>query len=179
MIRGFSTCCSVVRGKGSEASQTLQMAPLIPPGSIWTNFTDYDVRGLPSGVHYPGGISHLNTMANQWQGIFGRPGNEYQDSLSAISHLNSSFYDSFHTFGVDWEPGKYLRWYVDGIFAYEVNENALKEVTRVDESGQSTQLAMHLVCNRTFMLQHLYHIVPFCVQPLLLEKEPFLLSPCI
>lgn len=115
----------VSRGKGSEASQTLQMAPLLPPGQTWTDLAWYDERGLPYGVQYPGGISFLNTNFNGWTGAFGRPGNSYQDSMSAVSHLNSSFYEGQHTFGIDWAPGEYLRWYVDGIFAYEVNPNAL------------------------------------------------------
>lgn len=118
-----------VRGIGSEASQTLQMAPLIPQGMSWANLSMYDEMGIAQGVAYPGGITFMRTEGNQWQGRWGRPGNEYQDSLSAISHLNSSFYDSFHTFGVDWDPGNYLRWYVDGLFAYEINSNALKEMT--------------------------------------------------
>lgn len=118
-----------VRGAGSEASQTLQMAPLIPEGTTWANLSMYDEMGIAQGVAYPGGITFMRTEGNQWQGRWSRPGNEYQDSLSAISHLNSSFYESFHTFGVDWDPGNYLRWYVDGLFAYEVNSNALKEMS--------------------------------------------------
>lgn len=119
----------VVRGIGSESSQTLQMAPLVPQGTSWADLDWYVKDGVPEGVAYPGGISFLRTEGNQWQGRWGRPGNEYQDSLSAISYLNSSFYDSYHTFGVDWDPGNYLRWYVDGLFAYEVNSNALREIT--------------------------------------------------
>ena len=119
----------VVRGVGLEVSQTLQMAPLIPQGTTWADLQMYEKEGIPEGVAYPGGISFLRTEGNQWTGRWGRPGNEYQDSISAISHLNSTFYDSFHTFGVDWDPGNYLRWYVDGIFAYEINSNALKEMS--------------------------------------------------
>ena len=129
--------CSVNRDKGSEASQTLQMAPLIPPGQSWANLQQYQEKGIQDGVLYPGGISFLRTEGNQWSGTFGRPGNPYQDSLSAISHLNSSFYESYHTFGVDWEPGEYLRWYVDGIFAYEINPNALLQTTG-EVDGEST-----------------------------------------
>ena len=120
-----------VRGLGSEASQTLQMAPLIPEGTTWADLMQYQEMGIADGVAYPGGISFMRTEGNQWSGRFGRPGNEYQDSLSAISHLNETFYTSHHTFGVDWDPGNYLRWYVDGLFAYEINSNALREMEAV------------------------------------------------
>jgi beta-glucanase (GH16 family) len=113
-------------GSGASASQTLQMAPLLTLGQDWSNlsyYVDYDIE--PPGVTYPGGPSFLNTQHNGWSGIFGRPGNGYQDSMSAVSLLNDSFYNGFHTFGVDWAPGEYLRWYVDGIFAYEINPTSL------------------------------------------------------
>lgn len=126
------------REKGTEASQTLQMAPLVPQGTSWADLEWYTKDGLPDGVTYPGGISFLRTERNPWQGKFGRPGNAYQDSLSAISHLNSTFHESFHTFGVDWLPGEYLRWYVDGIFAYEINANALRAMS-AEVDGESTQ----------------------------------------
>ena len=114
-----------IRGLGSEASQTLQMAPLLPEGQSWADLQWYADQGIADGVYYPGALSFLNTNFNGWTGSFGRPGNAYQDSMSAVSHLNSTFYEGQHTFGVDWAPGEYLRWYVDGIFAYEINPNSL------------------------------------------------------
>jgi len=125
------------REKGAETSQTLQMAPLLPPGQSWADLAWYQERGIADGVNYPGAFSYLNTNFNGWSGTYGRPGNTYQDSMSAISHLNSSFYDSQHTFGVDWAPGEYMRWYVDGIFAYEINPNALLARNGTYENGTS------------------------------------------
>ena len=133
-----------VRGLGSEASQTLQMAPLIPQGTTWADLEMYQRMGIPDGVAYPGGISFLRTEGNQWSGRWGRPGNDYQDSLSAISHLNETFYDSHHTFGVDWDPGNYLRWYVDGLFTYEINSNALKEMEAIVE-GKSVTIGERMI----------------------------------
>lgn len=34
------------------------------------------------------------------------PALQYQDSISALSDLSASYYSSFHTYGVDWQPGK-------------------------------------------------------------------------
>ena len=133
--------CRVNREKGTETSQTLQMAPLVPQGTSWADLEWYTKDGVPDGVTYPGGISFLRTERNPWQGKFGRQGNAYQDSLSAISHLNSSFHESFHTFGIDWQPGEYLRWYVDGIFAYEINANALRAMS-AEVDGESTQIVV-------------------------------------
>lgn len=114
-----------VGSSGGEVSQTLQMAPLIPEGQTYTDMSFYSSNGLSPGVHYPGGSTKFNTRPNSWSGTYNRPGNEYQDSISAITSLSESFYSDFHTFGVDWSPGEYLRWYIDGKFLYEINANAL------------------------------------------------------
>ena len=63
------------------------------------------------------------------QGALGRPGNLYQDSLSAISNLGPDYFAAFHTYGVDWQPGQYLRWYIDDVLLYEVNTAALVQQT--------------------------------------------------
>lgn len=136
--------CSVNTDTGSQASQTLQMAPLLPAGQSWADLQWYQQNGItPEGVQYPGSISFLRTEGNPWTGTYGRPGNPYQDSMSAISYLNDTFYEGFHTFGVDWEPGEYIRWYIDGLFAYEVNPNSLTErwgiMNGTSECGDCTE----------------------------------------
>lgn len=84
-----------------HASQTLQMAPLMPEGVNWWS------GPAGGGVQYPGaGDSSYHTRRNPWTGSLGRPGNEYQDSLSALSDLNEEYYTGFHTWGVDWRPGQ-------------------------------------------------------------------------
>jgi hypothetical protein len=64
------------------------------------------MQGVPSGMNFPGKGTKFGTKANPWEGDLGRPGNKYQDSLSALSYLDSSFFTDFHTFGVDWKPGE-------------------------------------------------------------------------
>jgi hypothetical protein len=121
-----------------HASQTLQMAPLMPEGTAWWS------GPADGGVQYPGGgppppppalgrsappfldprcpaarptglaLSCLGagagtafaTRRNPWTGSLGRPGNEFQDSISALSDLGPSYYTSYHTYGVDWRPGQ-------------------------------------------------------------------------
>lgn len=106
------------------------MAPLLPVGESWVGLT-------PPGVQFPGQTTTFQTKLNPWMGDFQRPGNAYQDSMSALSNLNSSFYDSFHTFGVDWAPGEYMRWYIDGVFLYEINPDALVAQQGPGSAGQS------------------------------------------
>jgi hypothetical protein len=80
------------------------MAPLLPPGTTWV--------GGP-GLRYPGAPTARATAPNPWRGDFGRPGNRYQDSISAVSRLDASFFTSFHKWGLDWKPGE-VRWGVKG-----------------------------------------------------------------
>lgn len=158
--------CRVDRNTGSAASQTLQMAPLLPAGQSWANLQWYqDNNIMPEGVQYPGGVSYLRTEGNQWSGTYGRPGNAYQDSMSAISHLNDTFYNSYHTFGVDWAPGEYIRWYVDGIFAYEINPNALTARSGV-MNGQSTIEFLEVINLYMLLLSTLSTTMIMCVQTL-------------
>jgi hypothetical protein len=112
-----------------ESSQTLQMAPLLPQGISWTD------PDTVNGIKLPGQDTELNTARNPWSGEFGRPGNKLQDSISTVSYLTPDFYKNYHTFGVDWNPGEWMRWYVDGLMVAEVNKEALKERTTPDGGG--------------------------------------------
>lgn len=38
--------------------------------------------------------------------MLGHSGNQYQDSISALSDIDASFFNSYHTFGLDWSPGQ-------------------------------------------------------------------------
>ena len=72
----------------------------MPQGTYWW---DGPAAG---GVQYPGANTAYNTRRNSWAGSLGRPGNEYQDSMSALSDLGPAYYTGYHTFGVDWRPGE-------------------------------------------------------------------------
>jgi hypothetical protein len=96
----FEVVTAVGGAAPPHTSQTLQMAPVMPQG------TDWGTGPAAGGVAYPGAGSSFNTRRNSWQGLLGRPGNEYQDSISALSDLGPSFYTDQHTYGVDWRPGQ-------------------------------------------------------------------------
>ena len=144
----------VKRNAGAAASQTLQMAPLLPPGASWDDLAYYADLGIEEGLLFPGATTRLRTERSAWKGTYGRPGNEYQDSISAESHLNASFYSGFHTFGVDWAPGEYLRWYVDGQFAYEINPNALLPRSGLGADGKRESAGGSYGCFVLFNLIH-------------------------
>lgn len=45
--------------------------------------------------------------------MYSRPGNTYQDSFSAVSYIDASYFSTYHKFGLYWSPGSFLRWYID------------------------------------------------------------------
>ncbi|PSC76523.1 Beta-glucan synthesis-associated SKN1 [Micractinium conductrix] len=126
----FEIANSAGGAEPAHASQTLQMAPLMPEGVNWW---DGPASG---GVQYPGSDTEpFWTHRNPWRGKLKRPGNEYQDSISAVSDLTADFFNGMRTWGVDWRPGEYLRWYIDGKLVYEVNQQAL--VAQTNGTGAS------------------------------------------
>ncbi|GMH39393.1 hypothetical protein BSKO_07291 [Bryopsis sp. KO-2023] len=100
--------------------QSLQMAPLLPPGLNWLD------NGAP-GIQFPG----ENTGASQWYGELSgasspRPGTRYSDTMSAATSLTEDDFKDFQTFGLDWDPEEYIRWYLNGELLYEINKEALQ-----------------------------------------------------
>jgi hypothetical protein len=49
------------------------------------------------------------------------------DAVSSISALNDSFWTSFHTWRVEWQPGTdgYIKWYIDGVLKFAVPQISL------------------------------------------------------
>ncbi|KAL4440630.1 hypothetical protein ABPG75_003631 [Micractinium tetrahymenae] len=46
--------------------------------------------------------------------------------MGAYSQLDESFWSEYHTFGLLWQPGEYIRWFIDGTLVYELNKEALQ-----------------------------------------------------
>ncbi|KAL4424790.1 hypothetical protein ABPG77_000830 [Micractinium sp. CCAP 211/92] len=117
-----------------HALMTLQAGPLLPNGTTWTENGNepgpgmYLAKdGLPDG---------MMTDLAWWQGPFApagepqyRPGSLFQDAVSAYASLDPSFWTQYHTFGLYWEPGEILKWYIDGTLVYSVDKEALREQT--------------------------------------------------
>ncbi|KAL4437123.1 hypothetical protein ABPG75_004262 [Micractinium tetrahymenae] len=117
-----------------HALMTLQTAPLLPNGTTWT------VNGIEPG---PGQYlakddlpEGMVTDLAWWQGPFAppgepqyRPGSLFQDAVSAYASLDPSFWTDYHTFGLYWQPGEVLKWYIDGRLVYAVDKEALREQT--------------------------------------------------
>lgn len=52
------------------------------------------------------------------------------DAISSIASLEDSFFNSLHTFRLEWQPGKddgYIHWYIDGEFKFGIEAASLKE----------------------------------------------------
>lgn len=49
------------------------------------------------------------------------------DSLSAVTRLNTDVFEAYHIYRIDWMPGPsgYLRWWIDGLFLYEIPGESL------------------------------------------------------
>ncbi|KAK9814320.1 hypothetical protein WJX72_004030 [[Myrmecia] bisecta] len=115
----------------ASIGQTVQMGPIMPSGTHWVDPAFYAAQGVQDGAIFPGASTNLKTRLNpQWgpystPGQLPRPSGPYQDSMSAVSDIGQSFFGDFHKFGLDWAPGEYLRWYIDGVFTFELNKEAL------------------------------------------------------
>ncbi|KAK9814665.1 hypothetical protein WJX72_009478 [[Myrmecia] bisecta] len=111
--------------------QTLQMAPISPNGTHWVDPKFYAANGVQDGAFFPAAATYFKTRVNpQWgpfstPGQLPRPSSVYQDALSAVSDISPTYFTDFFKFGVDWAPGEYLRWYIDGVFTFEINKEAL------------------------------------------------------
>lgn len=130
IIPGGNTATSK---KPPRITQSLQMAPLLPPGLNWVDPAFYSERGLPMGYSLPGAtVPPFDTTITQWWGdltpansSYPRPGSQLSDVYSSQSSLNDSYYEGMHTYGVLWEPGQMIRFYIDGVATFEVNKTAL------------------------------------------------------
>ncbi|PRW60711.1 glycoside hydrolase family 16 [Chlorella sorokiniana] len=147
-------------------SMTLQLGPLLPNGTTWNDpaksTAEYPQGPLGDGIYLPQGpmkpgqpLANMWTHATYWKGEFApgmmpqlkqygnedllqtiRPGNLVQDSVSVMATITPDFFTSFHKFGLDWKPGEYVRWYIDGFLVYEINKEALRAQT--NSTGYTT-----------------------------------------
>lgn len=57
-------------------------------------------------------------------------GSGLTDTYTGSSDLTASgetYWETHHTYSVLWEPGEYVRWYLDDELLFEVNKEALRE----------------------------------------------------
>ncbi|KAG2482848.1 hypothetical protein HYH03_018239 [Edaphochlamys debaryana] len=144
-------------GKGgyymqAEVSTSLPISPILPNGLHWLDdpesmkFATYNDPYLQSKPNPWNGPLSYSTGVNadgtpKWHN---RPGNYLSDYLSGIHHLNSSYFTSFQRWGLDWQPGEYIRWYINDVLIQggtghkaggEVNKKAL--VARTNGANES------------------------------------------
>ena len=65
---------------------------------------------------FPGSTTQYATGPSKWTGMNNRPGTELEDSLAGSSILGRTHFDTFHKYGMLWEPGQFIRWCV-GLWA--------------------------------------------------------------
>lgn len=51
------------------------------------------------------------------------------DALSANTPIHSDFFESFHTYRLEWEPRHYIKWYADDKFLYGIYDDSLRDLT--------------------------------------------------
>lgn len=72
-------------------------------------------------------------------------GSNLTDTYTGSSYLKGdTFFDSHHKYAVLWEPGEYVRWYVDDLLLFEVGKEALARKVSV-RAAQLTWLWQRLV----------------------------------
>lgn len=88
--------------------------------AFWLMASDENVYG-----QWPrcGEIDAMEVMGQDPEKLYGtiHYGNPHRESQGTYSLEDATFADSFHTFAVDWEPGK-ITWYVDGVKYHEEDD---------------------------------------------------------
>lgn len=116
-----------------KLSTSMQIAPLLPPGLHWLDnegamyfptYSDPTLHSTPNG--WAGINSYMRGDANGTYKFMPRPGTTLADALSAIHDLNATHFTQFYTYGFDWVPNKYIRWYINNKLIFEMNALALK-----------------------------------------------------
>lgn len=110
---------------------TMQMGPVIPPNTSW-----YAGDGKSAqGIRMPGKTTVFQTHLPDYRGGlttpgFPRTGSSVTDTYTGSSYLDGdTWFTDHHKYAVLWEPGEYVRWYVDDQLLFEVDKEALKKQT--------------------------------------------------
>eukprot|EP00879_Flechtneria_rotunda_P019055 GHRR01020007.1.p1 GENE.GHRR01020007.1~~GHRR01020007.1.p1 ORF type:complete len:303 (+),score=84.17 GHRR01020007.1:142-1050(+) len=133
----------------------MQMAPIAPPFTSWMN-PNPNTGQIP-GIHIPGATNPATqTYLGTTYGELSRPGfprtgSNLTDTYTASSLLGPEHFNSYHKYAVLWEPGEYVRWYLDDVFMFEVNKEALQAQKSADGQSVGDRLipkeAMYLIIN--------------------------------
>ncbi|KXZ44738.1 hypothetical protein GPECTOR_63g63 [Gonium pectorale] len=111
-----------------QLSTSIHVAPILPLGMHWLDYeggTYYPTYSDPTLHSAPNGWAGINSYMRN--GLFmPRPGTRLADALSATHDLNASHFRDFYVYGFDWQPRKYIRWYINDILIYEINADALQ-----------------------------------------------------
>jgi hypothetical protein len=117
-------------------STSYQVAPGVPdsphrpkngfplqPGQTWYS-------GMTQGTYFNSELNFDYYGGPCGEPDFGGPQNLYMaDCISLRSELNKSYWESQHVFRLEWQPGEYIDWYVDGHFVYSIPQESLLNVT--------------------------------------------------
>lgn len=77
------------------------------------------------------------------------------DAISANMHLSESYYNSQHIYRVEWEPpfangtGGYVRWFVDGKFAFGIKAESLN-LTQTQIPSEPMYMIMNTAVSKTW-----------------------------
>lgn len=67
------------------------------------------------------------------------------DTYTGSSYLKGdTWFNEHHLYAVLWEPGEYVRWYVDGLLLFEVGKEALARKVSA-RAAQLTRLWQRLI----------------------------------
>jgi beta-glucanase (GH16 family) len=133
---------------------TMQMGPIAPPFTSWML---PDQAGQITGIHLPGADDPARgTYLSPPYGAmnkdgFPRAGSDLTDTYSASTKLGPEQFTSYHTYSVLWEPGEFIRWYLDDEMLFEVNKEALRAQTNSAGDSIGNRLipteAMYVILN--------------------------------
>lgn len=108
-------------------STSLQIAPAIQ------NYRPVDAQVPVLEQWYDHGLKYgVNSSLNIFfygmylKGIY-KERSYLADALSANTNIDSSYFDEFHDYRLEWKSGDdgYIKWYIDGVFRYSIDSSAL------------------------------------------------------
>ena len=79
-------------------------------------------------------LGSLSSFITPISVVFRSKSESYQcDALSSMVQLNKDHWDNFHTFRMEWKPGKdgYIHWYMDDQYRFGVEGDGLRDMNSI------------------------------------------------
>lgn len=141
-------------------STSLQIAPGVPEvrgrrpklgqastrSDTWYDGMHYGENTSQNVFFYGSVLEHGNSLG----AIGHNPDYSYQaDALSANTQLAPTHFQRPHTYRMEWQPGEYIRWYLDGALLYSIDQANL-QITGADLPREPMYMILNTAISSTW-----------------------------